>query len=58
MSKAEEYHRHADVCRKQAVVAKSPAEKQEWLALAASWLRMADDALASRECSLAQKQPG
>ena len=40
--RAEEFHRRADECRKQAA---KNADREEWLKIAEAWLRMAEDSV-------------
>jgi hypothetical protein len=40
MSKNDEYRANAAECQRMAEITKNPAEKQTWLEMAASWLRM------------------
>jgi len=40
MSKSAEYRANAAECQRMAEISRNPAEKQMWLEMAASWLRM------------------
>jgi hypothetical protein len=40
MTKSDEYRANAAECQRMADISRNPAEKQTWLEMAASWLRM------------------
>ena len=40
MSKSDEYLAHANECQRMAEQTRNPGEKQAWLQLAESWMRM------------------
>ena len=40
MEKSDEYRAHSEECRRMAEQTSNPADKQTWLQMAESWLRM------------------
>jgi hypothetical protein len=41
---ANRFRKEAEVCREQAAKAISPLDKEEWLRIAAEWIKLAQDA--------------
>jgi hypothetical protein len=44
MTDSEEYRKHATLCADLAQATKSPDEREQWLRMQRSWLRLAEDA--------------